>query len=609
MTSEGTTIPANTNDPHYFHPAGMGGEINRPGEHGMAIFLAKLNEPPSAVRTIEDDAIVLESVYFYREEEKIQEYIVPGFGDSVKRAPYGTREVKIKLYGAGGGGCGGGRTEETDPSLPRFDSDGQMYHSHGLAGSYIEANLLLPIGEKLLVTIGGGGGSEGSQNDSLGGRGGFNGGYPGRNDLFSGGGGGGGFSSIRLSNGTEIISAFGGKGGGNTQYCSADGGKGGSPKGYSSKIGGVVDENWLASSYDVDPITCPNMPFATELTHHSAAFTWANQCRRTSKDMYIENYVVQLSTASTKIADNRVTCANDFEVYTHLQNSIVDANSTTGVTGLKPDTSYCLLIEAFSKEGLKVGEQISSFTTKHAPTNDWLRVKIHQLREDHLPLDHTNSSLWCRQLRSQPSGRRGHSMSVVNDQIYIFGGATVKCICEFDIKHEQEICSSKNVFSDELWHFNPMTGEFSHLESAGGETPRGREQHSMTVLPDNRMLLIGGISTVEDDAIINDDAIVLGDAWILSNPHIVRSVVITQENSKQAALPVSLREDNITYHERDVSLSSFDFEKNEDMCITDVAVEILLELACTGDLDYISLVANKSHSPGAHETKVRMAAT
>ena len=608
MAPEGTR-PANSEDPHYSYPAGMGGEINRPGEHGMAIFLAKLNQSPSAKTTIADEAIVLESMYFYREEEKTQEYIVPGYGGTTNRAPYGKREVTIKLLGGGGGGCGGGRWEEIDSSIQQNGSDGQIYYSHGLAGNYVEANLLLPIGEKLLVTLGGGGGTEGSQSNSLGGRGGFNHGYPGKADLFSGGGGGGGFSSIRLSNGTDLMSAFGGKGGGNTTYCSAYGGKGGTPKGFSMENGGFVDKNWLAPSYDSDQVLCPDIPFVTELTHNSAAFTWAagsSQCRRTSKDMYIEKYVVQLSTANINAEDNGVhTCTDNYKVHAHVQRSIVDANSTTEVTGLQPDTSYCFLVEAFSKEGLNVGRQVSPFTTKPAPTNDWLRVNIHQLIEDHLPHDQNNSSLWCRHLLSQPSGRRGHSMSVVNDDVYIFAGATVKCICEFHPKYEQEICSSKNVFSDELWHFNPITSEFAQLKSVGEEAPRGREQHSMTVLQDNRMVVIGGMSNNKETTLINEDASVLGDAWILSNPHNVKSSVVTADNAEQVVLPTSLRGDHTTYHKLEVSLSSLGFEKDGDMCITGMAVEILLDIQCTGDLDYISLVANKDHPHRAHETKVR----
>ena len=87
------------------------------------------------------------------------------------------REVQIKAWGAGGGGCRGGFDKEND----------QIYYIRGHL-RYIEVNLRLPIGETIKITVGQGGNKDASQSDSLGGLGGSNGGNPGRDDGASGGG-------------------------------------------------------------------------------------------------------------------------------------------------------------------------------------------------------------------------------------------------------------------------------------------------------------------------------------------------------------------------------------------------------------------------------------
>lgn len=190
IAADGATPPFST-DPHYVYPGASGGKINSSGEHGMAVILAGLNENKLwSFSTIQDEATVMQSTYFYREELKVQEYIVPPLGGSQgNSAPYGKRRIKIKLWGGGGGGCGGGRRKQLDPSLPRTDPiTGETYYSTGLAGGFVEASLLVPINEKLSITLGGGGNTEGSQSSTLGGIGGFNGGLPGRDDGTSGGG-------------------------------------------------------------------------------------------------------------------------------------------------------------------------------------------------------------------------------------------------------------------------------------------------------------------------------------------------------------------------------------------------------------------------------------
>jgi hypothetical protein len=125
------------------------------------------------------------------------------------------------------------------------------------------------------------------------------------------------------------------------------------------------------------------------------------------------------------------------------------------------------------------------------------------------------------------------------------------------------------------------------------EIPHGREQHSLTVLPDNSMILIGGISSDNKEMLIDSNSTVLGDVWKLSNPHNTTSHVIGGDTSE--LIPGIITELNLS-----VTPDSF-----EDMCVRDLKVEITLELGCARDLDYIALVGHRNSSL-VRESKVSL---
>ncbi len=56
---------------------------------------------------------------------------------------------------------------------------------------------------------------------------------------------------------------------------------------------------------------------------------------------------------------------------------------------------------------------------------------------------------WCEHSSARPSGRRGHSMTVMNDQVYICGGATMKCVCKMQVVNREGRRRVK-VYSNEL---------------------------------------------------------------------------------------------------------------------------------------------------------------
>ena len=97
---------------------------------------------PWSVVIITKQPTELRSTFFYTGEKAT--CVVPG---STNSSPY-HQVVQIKLWGAGGGGCDGGRLNQLS------DSD---VSSSGSAGGYVEAHFDLPMGETLIVDVGGGG--------------------------------------------------------------------------------------------------------------------------------------------------------------------------------------------------------------------------------------------------------------------------------------------------------------------------------------------------------------------------------------------------------------------------------------------------------------------
>lgn len=196
-------------------------------------------------------------------------------------------------------------------------------------------------------------------------------------------------------------------------------------------------------------------------------------------------------------------------------------------------------------------------------------------------------------------------MTVVNDQVYIFGGAMMKCICKVLIVNKKEdtrVCTSKNVYSNELWHYDPLTSMFFQLgwnleeskEEEMSPWPWGREQHSMTALPNGHLVLIGGISSSNDEYEIEEKAhVLLNDVWTMRNPH--RTIPSMVFNSSSNDL-VDLLPGHVTDHVMPISLRDDDVHRasigeEEQMCIHNIRVKLSIDRICTNAIQYIKLTA------------------
>ena len=92
-------IPPNTQGPDYFHPSAVGGNAYKQGKDGAAVIVSKLFSKSM------DEPLELRANFFFV-NNVLQEYEIPGDRFS---EPY-DQVVTIKVWGAGGGGCGGGES-------------------------------------------------------------------------------------------------------------------------------------------------------------------------------------------------------------------------------------------------------------------------------------------------------------------------------------------------------------------------------------------------------------------------------------------------------------------------------------------------------------------
>ncbi len=209
------------------------------------------------------------------------------------------------------------------------------------------------------------------------------------------------------------------------------------------------------------------------------------------------------------------------------------------------------------------------------PQNQWIPVTIP--RKVAVAEANTTNTTWCEHSNHIPTGRRGHSMTAVNNHVYIFGGALVKCVCT--VVNGERDCSSKNVYSSELWHFDISSSMFTLLEPSGkGEedVPQGREQHSATVLPNGDMIIIGGLSGNLDEPQP------LNEVWKLSDPHHVTSHVISGEDSSTTQLPMELNQSYLSSHTLNVDLGN-------DVCVEDLQLSLSMDHGCPEGIEFISL--------------------
>ncbi|EJK67167.1 hypothetical protein THAOC_11836, partial [Thalassiosira oceanica] len=553
-----------------------GGAVGRPGADGAVEFVARVlpGGEPTAWDGRSSAPLELRASYFLS-EGAVQEYVVPGDPDSSPRG----QAVEITAVGGSGGGCDGGRGEEVTAASPEGDEGDELGNSQGQAGGRVSAMFALQAGERLQVVVGGGGGSTATVSGSLGGKGGYNGGMNGRQDDSSGGGGGGGMTVVSSSRNKVILAAFGGRGGGNTTYCTALGGAGGKMKGKETE--GYVDADLVIPETDNKlELDAPGEVSIVSLTHSSIGLSWGSGKgleRRLKKEEYPYSYLVLLAAAAND--NDKLVC--DIAEYT-LHERVLRSwrpgdNSTSNIRGLEHSSTYCIRVEALSVGGLSLGNKTLQFETSGKPVNEWRELRsLDGFASAELGLGGNRTI--CERSNVRPTPRRGHSLSVVDGSVYIFGGATTICMCEDDSQGEDR-CELQDVYSDELWRLDTATGEFNQLKPPPGSLwPGPREQHSATVLANGDVLVIGGVTSEVGGG---SKSLLLNDAHVLSNPERTAS-----HRYRGVDVDVRLPQGEITEH---ALLTVPSRDEEEEMCIHELEMGLQMDHGCPRSIEHVRL--------------------
>eukprot|EP00814_Leptocylindrus_danicus_P019245 CAMPEP_0116008534 /NCGR_PEP_ID=MMETSP0321-20121206/2913_1 /TAXON_ID=163516 /ORGANISM="Leptocylindrus danicus var. danicus, Strain B650" /LENGTH=599 /DNA_ID=CAMNT_0003477361 /DNA_START=490 /DNA_END=2289 /DNA_ORIENTATION=+ len=196
----------------------------------------------------------------------------------------------------------------------------------------------------------------------------------------------------------------------------------------------------------------------------------------------------------------------------------------------------------------------------------------------------------------------------VNGKIYVFGGlATILAsdLCEKDNFWTSlgEECK-KMLPTNELWQFDPVISSWKKIE-VYGDHPEGREQHSASVMSDNRMLIYGGKTTHFGPNKAYDAF--LGDLWLLDVGRITSHII---PGSNMQALPLSLPEGETVYHTTIAEIESSDYVGLGEMCIVNVQVEVSLEHSCTKSISLALFgpvtVTHNAHLPRSRGQRVEL---
>lgn len=117
-----------------------------------------------------------------------------------------------------------------------------------------------------------------------------------------------------------------------------------------------------------------------------------------------------------------------------------------------------------------------------------------------------NELVWekveCRGLK--PIGRYGAGMCPVNGKLLLMGGYSKFPQTKHPQAHYKEHRTNKGTgLNNELFEFDPLTGEWSALCVTGSHPP-ARQSHTLTAVDDNRAVLFGG----------NNGSNYLNDLWL-----------------------------------------------------------------------------------------------
>lgn len=360
--------------------------------------------------------------------------------------------------------------------------------------------------------------------------------------------------------------------------CQTDGCGGGGGSGHVDYSAVHVDDsaNGFQSSY-LHP------PTITKIEYDAMEISWDDNQQSFNSKHDIRFFHIELSQGREGSGFEGGACSDDYEVVDYIQaGSELELNARIG--RLLPATTYCVRLVVVGDRGVSRKSKAAKATTQPPPRNKWWHTYPRDNYEfsQNIAIGHEPI---C-DIPNHPTPRRGHSMSFVNGKVYLFGGLTETCICK---NESADSCEDEMIYSNEVWILDTFTSIWKQLKahSWSSTVPAGREQHSATVLPNGKIVMIGGRTDSSETYSLSNQPLLLGDVWEM-DPGQVTSHVISASTSKQS-LPTELKDGHVSFHSLQVDLFSDNDTRDNEFCIKDLSVQVLLYHPCVEQLGFIAL--------------------
>ena len=381
----------------------------------------------------------------------------------------------------------------------------------------------------------------------------------------AGGGGGAGF--------------MGGGGGGSG--VDGSGGGGGS---------GFIDFSSVFLLPDNGVLDAPLPPEVITVYHDSFKMKWVTNFESVYSNIgkRVRVFQVEMSAGRDGAALEGGMCSDEYQLVDTISVQGVEETVQRTIDNLHPKTAYCIRLVAIGDLGTSERSQPIEISTRAHPFNRLSQIfpltnldslKNRPKYEDIYDFNAISEKQRC-QHPSRPSPRSGHSLTMVDQKLYLFGGVTRLCVCTTANK-----CGMKTIYSNEVWSFDLYSREWYLLSAASFDpsSPNGREKHSATRLENGKIMIIGGRSSALSFREVSTVPLFLGDVWEM-DPGQITSHVISALTE-----PQSILEGSVSYHSKHVSITTDPLYREGALCIKRLSIEILLEHACIEQLSYIAL--------------------
>lgn len=324
----------------------------------------------------------------------------------------------------------------------------------------------------------------------------------------AGGGGGGGF--------------FGGGGGG----AGVDGAGGGGGSSFvsfrdlfNSFKSGISDASLRARVSDetVDKLR------VTPLTSSSVKVSW--KAPRFGFSQLVEGFVIEMANRSVN-EDFRLV-----RLVTLPATDVTEKSGTLTLHGLTPTAAYRFRVKALLLDGRGTFSDVVTLRMPTKPRNTWRRCVTRTVDEENTRagMRVTNTP----PLQRFPSARRGHSLTLLDNSLYLFGGMAKSYECSRAHKVPCLLQPSPRSVSNDFWRYDLRTETWWSVPPPA-LVPSPREKHSMAVVND-RLILFGGRQNDVSDA--NDASTwgprALNDLWELS---------VSSSTAKQTSVSLDSRQ-------------------------------------------------------------------